>query len=203
MDGKGEYPLFSPEEVAFLAPLISKALSEAEPNQRVKFFVKDDGLVTDGTLYLYRNVSRVTLAHYRTQPGQADTRLQPYRLVFRPGEAVVEADAPQSWMIIEPEQPRIAIAVPALTRLSRPADLQPVEPASIGEARPVTPSSAPDQRRLQQELQATKDLVVKQAEELQRLKEELELTRRQLAEKESGAAKPRPKSSPRKPQPQP
>ncbi len=203
VDGQGGYPLFSHEEIAFLAPLISKALREAEPNQRVKFLVKDDGMVTDGTLYLYRNVFRVTVAHYRTQPGQADARLRSYGLAFRPEEAMVEADAPQSWMIIEPEQPRIAIAVKGLTQLPPAAAPQPVEPGSVGEARPAKPSPVPDQSRLQQELQATKDLVVKQAEELQRVKEELESVRRQLAEKESGLAKPKPKTSPRKPTPQP
>ena len=36
VDVQGGYPLFSHEEIAFLAPLISKALTEAEPNQRVK-----------------------------------------------------------------------------------------------------------------------------------------------------------------------
>lgn len=201
VDGQGGYPLFSHEEIAFLAPLISKALREAEPNQRVKFLVKDDGVVTDGTLYLYRNVFRVTVAHYRTQPAQADARLRSYGLAFRPEEAVVEADAPQSWMIIEPEQPRIAIAVKALTQLA--AAPQPVEPVSGGEDRPAKPSPASDQSRLQQELQATKDLIVKQAEELQRVKVELESMRRQLAEKESGVSKPKPKTSPRKPTPQP
>ena len=203
VDGQGGYPLFSHEEVAFLAPLISKALTEAEPNQRVKFLVKDDGVVTDGTLYLYRNVFRVTVAHYRTQPGQADARLPSYGLAFRPEEAMVQADAPQSWMIIEPEQPRIAIAVKALTQLPPAAALQSVEPVGVGEVRPAKPSTAPDSSRLQQELQATKDLVVKQAEELQRVKEELESVRRQLAEKESGVVKPKPKSSPRIPPLQP
>ena len=203
MEGQGGYPLFSHEEIAFLAPLISKALTEAEPNQRVKFLVKDDGVVTDGTLYLYHNVVRVTVAHYRTQPGQADTRLWSYSLAFRPEEAMVQADAPQSWMIIEPDQPRIAIAVKALTQLSPAAAPQQAGPVSVGETRFAKPAPAPDQARLQQELQATKDLVVKQAEELQRVKEELESTRRQLAEKESGVAKPRPKASPRKPQSQP
>jgi hypothetical protein len=50
-DVQGRYPLFSHEEIAFLAPLISKTLTEAEPNQRVKFLVKDDGMVTGGSLY--------------------------------------------------------------------------------------------------------------------------------------------------------
>ncbi len=203
MEGQEVHPLFSHEEVAFLAPLISKALTEAEPNQRVKFLVKDDGVVTDGTLYLYRNVFRVTVAHYRTQPGQVDTRLLSHRLAFRPEEAKIEADVPQSWMIIEPDQPRIAIAVKALAQLPPAAAPQLVEPVGVGEARGAKPSTAPDLARLQQELQATKDLVVKQAEELQRVKEELESTRRQLAEKESGMAKPRRKANPPKSQPQP
>ena len=52
---------------------------------------------------------------------------------------------------------------------------------------------------MQQELQSTKDVVVKQAEELQKLKAELESVRRQLAEKDVAASKPKPKAAPRKP----
>lgn len=146
---------------------------------------------------------QITLAHYRSQPGQVDARLGSFRLAIHPEEAKVAADAPQSWMIIDPAQPRIAIAVKALTQLSLAAAPQAVEASSVQEARLAKPSAAPDQARLQQELQATKDLVVKQAEKLQRVKEELESTRRQLAEKESGAGKPKPKRSPRNSQPQP
>ncbi|MBI4000823.1 MAG: hypothetical protein HY348_03465 [Nitrospira defluvii] len=197
-DGQGGYPLFSHEEVEFLAPLISKALTEAEPNQRVKFSVKDDGVVTDGTLYLYRNVFRVTLAHYRAKPGQTDARLSSYGLAFRPEQAAVKADAPQSWMIIEPEQPRIAISINALNQLPPAAASQPVQPIAVGEAPSAHPATTPDQSRLQQELQTTKDLVVKQAEELQRVKEELEQVRKQLAEKDSAPAKAKPKASSKK-----
>jgi regulator of replication initiation timing len=51
---------------------------------------------------------------------------------------------------------------------------------------------------MQQELQSTKDVVVKQAEELQKLKVELESVRRQLAEKDAAASKAKPKAAPRK-----
>jgi hypothetical protein len=46
-------------------------------------------------------------------------------------------------------------------------------------------------------------LVVKQAEELQKVKEELESVRRQLAEKDAAAVKAKPKTVPRKPVIQP
>lgn len=198
-DGTAGYPLFSHDEVAFLAPLLSKALAEAEQNQRVKFSVKDDGLITDGTLYATRNLLRIALAHYRAHPGQADGRLASYQLTFQPEEAVVKADTPQSWMIIEPEQPRIAISIHVLTQLPPAATPSSGEPAAAGAAPAVPPTSTPDQNHLQQELHATKDLVVKQAEELQRVKAELESLRQQLTEKESASSKNKPKAAPRKP----
>lgn len=198
--GAAGYPLFSSDEVAFLAPFISKALAEAEQNQRVKFSVKDDGFITDGTLYVYRNLFRVSLSHYRTKPGQTDGQLAAYTLAFRPGEAVVHTDTPQSWMIIEPDQPRIAVSVNALNQLPPPTSAQPAEPIAAGTASGTLPTPMPDQSRLQQELQATKDLVVKQAEELQRVKAELESMRQQqLAEKESASSKSKSKVAPRKP----
>ena len=199
-DGVTGYPLFSHDEVVFLAPFISKALAEAEQNQRVKFSVKDDGVITDGTLYVYRNLFRVSLSHYRTKPGQTDGQLASYTLAFRPGEAVVHTDTPQSWMIIEPDQPRIAVSMNALKQLPPPTAAQTAEPIAAGTASKTLPTPMPDQSRLQQELQATKDLVVKQAEELQRVKAELESMRQQqLAEKESASSKSKSKVAPRKP----
>ena len=103
-------------------------------------------------------------------------------------------------MIIEPEQPRVAVSTDALNQLSAmppvPADNKPV-------IEPAPASLASQQSRLQQELQSTKDIVVKQADELQKLKAELESVRRQLAEKESATSKAKPKTAPRKPMPTP
>jgi hypothetical protein len=195
-EARGTYPLYSHEEVEFLAPLIAKALSEAEPDQRVKIAVKDDGLTTDATLYVYKNLFRFTLARYRTPAGRPDGKLASYGLIFRPDQAVVKADAPQSWMIIEPDHPRIAVNHEALRGLI---------PPSAGTAVPPPPGAAQvnaavEQIRLEQELQSTKDLVVKQAEELQRLRDELDQLKKQQSEKAVPPAKAKPKPAPKKQQ---
>ena len=116
---------------------------------------------------------------------------------------MVHTDTPQSWMIIEPDQPRIAVSMNALKQLPPPTAAQTAEPIAAGTASKTLPTPMPDQSRLQQELQATKDLVVKQAEELQRVKAELDSVRHQLADKELAAPKAKPKVMPRKPAPFP
>ncbi|MEK6803594.1 MAG: hypothetical protein AABZ34_13140 [Nitrospirota bacterium] len=70
---------------------------------------------------------------------------------------------------------------------------------TFAEPAPAQTSPASEPSRLQQELQSTKDVVVKQAEELQKLKAELESVRRQLADKDAAASKAKPKVAPRKP----
>lgn len=196
------YPLFSQEETEFLTPLIIRALSQAGPDQRVRFTLQDDGLITQGTLYLHRTTLRVSLSHYRASKGQSDTRPVSLSLSFTPSDALVRDDVPQSWMIIEPEQPRVAVSLEALNQLSA-AVPAPTANKAVAEVAPIQASPASEQTGLQQELQATKDVVVKQAQELQQLKAELELLRRQLTEKESAAPKTKPKTSPRKANPAP
>lgn len=192
-DARGVYPLFSHEETDFLAPLISKALAEAAPDQRVRFAVKDDGLTTDGTLYVYQNLFRFALAHYRTVPGRTDAKLGAYTLLFKPDQAVVRTDAPQSWMIIEPEQPRIAVSTESLRGLPQAAASPVPQPAGA-----ALVNAAVEQIRLEQELQSTKDLVVKQVEELQRLRDELDQLKKQQSEKNAPPAKAKPKTTPKK-----
>ena len=196
------YPLFTQEEMEFFTPLIVKALSQAGPDQRVRFTLQDDGLITQGTLYLHKTILRVSLSHYRASQGQSDTRPSALTLSFTPSEALVRDDVPQSWMIIEPEQPRVAVSLEVLNELraavSAPTANKPV--AVI----PVAPApAASEQTNLQQELQATKDVVVKQAQELQQLKTELESLRRELAERDSTTPKAKPKAAPRKTVPTP
>jgi hypothetical protein len=60
------YPLFSHEEVEFLAPLIVTALAQAQPDQQVRFTMQDDGLTTQGALYVYKTTLRVILSRYRS-----------------------------------------------------------------------------------------------------------------------------------------
>lgn len=197
-----QYPLFSQEEVDFFTPLIIRALSQAQPDQRVRFTMQDDGLLTQGTLYLHGTTLRVSLSHYRASQGQSKTRPAALALSFTPLEALVRDDVPQSWMIIEPEHPHLAVSLDALNQLPATVPTRAAQtPVATVAPLPVSPAS--EQSDAQQELRATKDLVVKQAQELQQLKAELESLRRQLAEKESAAPKPKPKTSPRKTAPTP
>jgi hypothetical protein len=101
-------------------------------------------------------------------------------------------------MTVEPEQPRIAVSLETLSQLPAPSPVA-ADHNTTAEAAPTQTSPTAEQSRLQQELQSTKDVVVKQAEELQKLKAELESVRRQLAEKDVVASKAKPKAAPRKP----
>ena len=192
------YPLFSHEEVEFLAPLIVGALAQAQPDQRVRFTMQDDGLTTQGSLYVYKTTLRVNLSHYRSTSGDGQTKPASLILSFTPPQALVRADVPQPWMTVEPEQPRIAVSLEALSQLPAPSPVA-ADHNTTAEAAPTQTSPTAEQSRLQQELQSTKDVVVKQAEELQKLKAELESVRRQLAEKDAAASKAKPKAAPRKP----
>ncbi|MBS0168779.1 MAG: hypothetical protein JSR62_00375 [Nitrospira sp.] len=196
------YPLLTQEETEFFTPLIVRALSQAQPDQRVRFTLQDDGLITQGTLYLHKTSLRVSLSHYRASQGHSETRPAALTLSFTPSDALVRDDVPQSWMIIEPEQPRVAVSVDVLHQLPTTV-LTPTATKAVAEFATVPSPSASEQPSVQQELQATKDIVVKQAQELQQLKAELESLRRQLAEKESAAPKAKPKPVPRKTVPTP
>jgi len=196
------YPLFSHEEMEFLGPLLVRALAEAQADQRIRFTLHDDGLRTQGTIYVQKSLLRVSLSHYRAGPSQTDTRPATLTLSFSPTQALVTTDVPQSWMNIEPDQPHVAVSIDALAQLP-PLPAAPPEHHAVVEVVPPPIPVANEQTRLHQELQATKDLVVKQAEELQQLKAELDMLRRQLAEKELPAPKAKPKSAPRKSAPTP
>lgn len=196
------YPLFTHEETAFLTPLIVRALAEAQPDQRIRFTLHDDGLRTQGTLYVQKTSLRVSLSHYRAAASQSDSRPPGLSLSFTPAQALARTDVPQSWMIIEPEQPHVAVSIDALTQLP-PWPTTASNHQSVAEVAPPPLPVPNEQSRLQQELHTTKDLVVKQAEELQQLKAELDMLRRQLAEKESPASRPKPKPVPRKSAPTP
>ena len=95
-----------------------------------------------------------------------------------------------------------AVSLDALNQLPAAAPV-PTANKPVAEVAPIPASPVPEQPGVQQELQATKDVVVKQAQELQQLKAELESVRRQLAEKESAAPKTKPKPAPRKTAPTP
>jgi hypothetical protein len=194
--------LFSPEEVEFLSPLTVRAFAQAQPDQRVRFVIQDDGLRTEGSIYLHKTTLRLSLSRYRSAIPGADVRQVPLALSFSPAQALATTDTPQSWMNIEPHEPGVAIAVDALGPSATPMPDRAGIGASAAGGSTVSTATA-EQQRLEQELRATKDLVVKQAEELQRVKEEMESMRRQFAEKDAAAVKAKPKTVPRKPVIQP
>jgi len=186
----GPVPIFSEQQTDFLAPSLARALAQAEPAQRVRFRVESGAAVTDGTIFVMRPVLHFTLLRYRSRPDLPDADLPLHKLVFLPEVALVREEPPQSWLVIEPDRPRLAVNYEQLAQLpvaltAAPPDHQ----AATGVARAQPDASA-------QDLQTMKDLIVKQAQELQALKTEVESLRRQLGEKEAGIQKLKPNKQP-------
>jgi hypothetical protein len=173
----GPVSLFSASEVAFLAPLVSKALAQAEKDQRVHFFLGAGGEGTTGLVFVHRPYLHFTLGRLKTGAATSDSHV----LAFSPHEAFRSKDLPQSWMTIEPDRPTVTVDYELLATLSptpavaaevgREPDSQPPARAT-GDASTVKPGMA-------EELESLRELVIKQAKELQALKTELETLRRQ------------------------
>jgi hypothetical protein len=173
----GPVSLFSASEVAFLAPLVSKALAQAEKDQRVHFFLGAGGEGTTGLLFVHRPYLHFTLGRLKTGAAASDS----HTLAFSPQEAFRSKDLPQSWMNIEPDRPTVTVdyellatlsPIPAVAaEVSREPVSQPA-PRATGDASTVKPGMA-------EELESLRELVIKQAKELQTLKTELETLRRQ------------------------
>ncbi len=63
-------PLFDPDDLAFLVPAITKALAEAEPHERLVFYLRQRGRllrpeVTTGAMAVRGASLSITLGHYR------------------------------------------------------------------------------------------------------------------------------------------
>ncbi|MFO0707828.1 MAG: hypothetical protein U0412_13335 [Nitrospira sp.] len=160
-------PVFSAQEVAFLAPALSTALKHAQPDQRVKFRVGPLADTTDGTLYVNEDTLYVTLNHYHSPADTRDEQVGIYALSFSPVTAQRHVSGPQTWMEIEPNQPRVAVSIAALTGL--PAPVLPV-PASAPTSASMPANDTP----------SMKAVVEKQAQELEALKAELEALKKQI-----------------------
>lgn len=185
-------PVFSLQQVAFLAPAVATALKRAQPDHRVKFQVGSGTDVTDGTLYVDGPVLHIAFSHYHSPADRRDEQLSIYALSFEPGEIQVSSAAPQTWMEIEPDQPRVALAYELLAKL--PALLPPAPASPAPAMAPPTTSANP----IPQPTETTpsiKAVVDKQAQELEALRAELDALKKQLAEQEPKAkskAKPKP-----------
>jgi hypothetical protein len=173
-------PLFSPSEVAFLAPLLSKAFAQADTDQRVRFLLGAGGEGTAGHLFIHRPRLHFSLDRFRSGAAGTGTHL----LGFLPEEASRSKDLPQSWMNVEPERPTVTVDYELLATLA-PTPAVGAEPrqgsvsSPPGRATSEANGTKPD---MAEELASLRYLVIKQAKELQNLKAELETLRRQTSE---------------------
>ncbi len=187
-------PVFSSQQVAFLAPAVAMALKRAQPDHRIKFQVGSGSDVIDGTLYIEGPVLRLAFSHYHSPADRRDEDLSIYALSFEPREVQIPSVTPQTWMEIEPDLPSVALAYELLAKL--PSAIQPApasppatmaHPVPASGSAPQTADSAP----------AIKAVVDKQAQELESLRTELEALKKQLAEQEPKTkSKTKPKATP-------
>jgi hypothetical protein len=176
--------LLSPSEVAFLAPLVSKALAQADKDQRVHFFLGAAGEGTAGLLYVDRPYLHFILDRF----GAGALGAANHVLTFSPAEASrATKDLPQSWMNIEPERPTVTVDYELLATLSptpsvaaepRREPLSQLPARATGDVSAAKPGMA-------EELESLRELVIKQAKELQSLKTELDTLRRQTSDQKA------------------
>ncbi len=173
-------PLFTPGEVAFLAPAITAALEQAEPDQRVKVEVGSESDRSGGTLYVEDRTMRFALSHFHSTAHRRDENLSIYLLSMKPEQAQDHAPAPRSMIELEPDQPQVAVHYGRLEALFPP------DPHSSPLPAPAAPASSADSRTL-------KEVVDKQAQELDALKAELEaLKKRTDSQRSPAPSKPTP-----------
>ncbi|MBX9694402.1 MAG: hypothetical protein K2Z81_18595 [Cyanobacteria bacterium] len=172
-------PLLTPHEIAFLAPAIAGALQLATSDQRVKFQVGPETDRTEGTLYVDGTALRIALGRYHGSVQNKDEQLSIYALSFKPEQAQLADGGPQSWMEIEPDRPRLSIAIEALASLPHQDFLTPA-------STPQTPAGLLSGT----ETQSMKDRAQKQAQELEALKAEVDALKKQLGN-QTAPAKPR------------
>lgn len=203
--------VFSDEEIAFLSPLMSTALSKATKSQLVAFRVTHDSGpssdMTGGLLFTRGRLLHLWLTHYRANGARTDSGAtldrqtrNPYGLTSRqlrfvPEMAERSIRNPQPEVIDPPPLAMLMIDYTMLaTALDLPAEAVPSQPLS-GDGLPhhhaETQSVRPDHGRppseavppsRTEETQALKDMVKKQASELDALKEDMHALRRRLAE---------------------
>jgi hypothetical protein len=195
-------PVFSEDQIQFLAPLLAQGLRTAASDQSVEYRVQATrkGIAlespitetTAGSLYAYGRSLYVTLSQYRYAASRTDTRktsrgqvpdttgLLNRILTFTPSTA----QRPESF-----NQPTDGMSTDRFLvidyQLLQPG--APVVAATIAQTAPqvesVTESASRDTETLAQrdaEIRTLKDLVVKKELELDSLRKELESVRKQL-----------------------
>jgi hypothetical protein len=199
-------PAFTEEDVAFLAPLLSTALSQAAPDQRVRFHVihssSSGDETTDGTLYVNRPLLHLALTHIRQNPERSDeAALDQQAILFSPDAARRPDAEVHSPSLFGKAQPAIlAIDYQLLSKLPAPQAIAPSSPTTHAEtAQEETRGSTPaplsastnqtrtvtgDSRTLE-ELRTVKEHALKKDIENEALKEEVRALRQQLADQEA------------------
>lgn len=219
-------PVFSDEDMEFLAPLLVKALSHATPTQQVGFYVRHPVEVgqetTGGTLYAEGRSLHVTLTRYRYNPDKLDTHSKPHRqlptttgleqreALFIPETALRPAMFQQSPLHRTSHLTTFVIDYALLAELPS-SDLTPsafstFPPEQTPHVKPEhrapsqTTRDAPTSRERKdvdsEEVRRLKNLLIKKDLELEALKEELQAVRRRLANRETESQSPQRKQQP-------
>ncbi len=190
-------PIFREEDVAFLGPLLSTALTKATPSQYVLFRLHHRSLDNDarertsGALYVYGRSLHLALTEYRIPFSQADgvpatasssTGLTGRSVSFAPATALRPDLYRRSVLPISETLPSLVIDYQSLQGRPTITSTPTVAPASppagpVLQAGDATPSGTGLAQKSFQELEDTrtlKELIIKKDLELERLREEVQ-----------------------------
>lgn len=195
-------PIFHEEDVAFLAPLLSTALTKATPSQYVRFNLHHRSLPNDareqtsGALYVYGRSLHLTLTAYRVTPQRPETAQMANRKIidptglagrivsFTPPAALRSDSYRRAVLPLSDDLPSLVIDYQALQAVKHTRPAQPPTPStpapSTSASRP--PDSAPLSGDIApaatpsgtSEVRDLKELVIKKDLELERLREEIQ-----------------------------
>ena len=222
-------PVFSDDQIRFLAPLLAEGLRAAAPDQSVEYrvqttyegsaFESSATETTAGSLYALGRQLRMTLSQYRSGPtrvnmnvGRSTARPRPpdssglrdRTLLFTPKAALrpdgfdppAGAKSTDRFLAIDYELVQHASPAVATTERTTPQMERRESPTGTG----ASASSSQTTEALAQreaEIHTLKDLVNKNASEVETLRKELQSVQQQL-----GSPATRPDSPKRKPAPQ-
>ncbi|MFO0700004.1 MAG: hypothetical protein U0236_12310 [Nitrospira sp.] len=215
-DDQSTVQVFSDEEVAFLSPLMSTALSKSTKNQLVAFRVTHDSgpssELTGGLLFTRGRLLHLWLTHYRANGARNDSGatqdrqarnpqgLAPHQLHFVP-ETVQQPSHNQQPDVIDP--PPFATLVIDYRHLASHVSLQAEAPSPLpSEPQAARPEPSPvgaqgTASSGAEETQALKEVVKEQARELDALKDDMRALRQRLFEMDAGSTTIQPGTTPR------
>ncbi len=256
---EGIQRVFSEQDVAFLTPLLVKALSQAKPAQQVRFritqfpryqrgqlSISDTGgaLVgssehptygpplerTSGALFVYGLSLHLIVTEYRQKPQRPDNINMPNRripdvsnldrveILFAPKAALRPESYQEPGLLGEPHLTPIIIDYELLAKLpARQPQLAPplnqptakekaTGPAVAAPSQPPTdkaPAKPTAESASANDIQSVKELMLKKDKEMEALKEEIRVIKKQLAEQDAQRQTDQPKDKKKKKLPAP